>query len=196
MRAIRYSLHFPLLIVGLFLLWLAQDVDLRVRVGGANPSHCLLMGVLHATSIVVSLRNHRANSLVLALSFIALAAVWSGATPILALWSTALSHFHDGTFIVLTMVIGSAIGSAGYWLLVRLFWLKSLRRADCFRTVALCVAATLLSFAVGMLDQRGGGDITSLLSLAAWWFAFSASLYWGEISRHTNERTSAMASVS
>jgi hypothetical protein len=196
MRSIRYGLHFPLLIVGLLLLWLAQDIDLRIRIGGANPSYDVLVGALHATSIVVSLRNRKPNNLILALSFIALAAVWSGATPILALWSTALWHLQGGIDIVLIIVTASAIGSAGYWLLVRLFWLESLRLVDCLRTVALCVAATLLSFTVGMLDQRGDRDFKSLLLVAAWWFAFSVSLYWSEISRHANKPTPAMANVS
>jgi hypothetical protein len=85
---------------------------------------------------------------------------------------------------------GSAIGASGYWLLVRLFWLKSLRRTDWYRTVSLCVTATFLAgLSLGVFDGylRGAGldaDIAFPILTVAWWFAFSISLYWSEISEH------------
>lgn len=89
---------------------------------------------------------------------------------------------------------GSAIGASGYWLLVRLFWLKSLRRADWLRTISLCVTATLLVEAVlGVFDGYVGGvaklntAIISPILTVAWWFAFSISLYWSETSEQANQ---------
>lgn len=195
---IRYRLHFLLLIVAALAFRLAEDVDLSIRIAGVNHFLFVLMGVLHATALVVSLRSRKAHYVVSALSFVILAAVWSAATPMLALASWPLWNLlpEGGPRFVSIFVIGSAVGSAGYWLLVRLFWLKSLRRVDCFRTVLLCVAATLLSFPVNMLDQSGKHYYESLFYPAAWWFAFSISLYWSEMSGLAKKSTPAMASAS
>ena len=150
-----------------------------------------LMGALHATCIVVSLRDHRATHPIIAfpiyaLCFIMLVTILSAATPILGLWGSIvwapfadiLREKHLGEYAIL--LTGSAIGASGYWLLVRLFWLKSLRRADWIKTVSLCVAATLLAeLALGMFDGyvRGdaklNADIVSPILTVAWWFAFS-----------------------
>jgi len=81
-------------------------------------------------------------------------------------------------------------------MLVRLFWLKSLRRADCLRTVALCVAATFLSYAVlEALPQSIADRIMSLTFTAAWWFAFSISLYWSEMSGYPNKSAETIINV-
>jgi hypothetical protein len=89
---------------------------------------------------------------------------------------------------------GSVIGSSGYWLLVRLFWLKSLHRADWLKTVALCVAATLASYAaVEVLNPRVD---PYLIATVTWWFAFSISLYWSEMSVHVRKSTEATEGIS
>lgn len=188
MKAIRYKVHFPILALAAIIYWLLQNVDFAVRAFGLNVFDYLLMGALHSASIVVSLRTRRASYPITAPSFVVLAAAWSAATPILALsslvvWGPLMEKAFrvKGLSVVFAFLVGSAIGSAGYWLLVRLFWLKALRRADCFRTVALCVAATLVSNGVGMLDQLGDSGFTSTLFTVAWWLAFSGSLYWAEI---------------
>jgi hypothetical protein len=212
MRSIRYSLHFSLLIVAAFSFWLLKDVHFPVWLSNFDSFHYGLMGVLHATALVVSLRDHKANRPISALCFIALAAVWSTATPILGLWgsivwtpiySTPLAETlrSSGFGFVFLFLTGSAIGAAGYWLLVRLFWLKSLRRADCLRTVALCVTATVLSYAVAEvlpqgLDPTHSADITDLILTVAWWFAFSISLYWSEMGAQANKPLEAMVSAS
>jgi hypothetical protein len=208
MRLIRYSLHLPLLIVALFVFWLAKSIHFPVWISNFDFFQYGLMGVLYATVLVVSLRDRKANHPTIALSFIMLAAVWSAATPILGLWGSIvwtpiyLTPLGDilrssGFGLVSVLVAGSAIGAAGYWLLVRLFWLKSLRRADCCRSVALCVAATLLACATaGVLPRSVPDDITSPILTAAWWLAFSISLYWSEMSRHAGKSAEAMVSAS
>jgi len=213
MKAIRYGLHFAALTVAVVVFWLAKDYRLPLWISNYDVFHYGLMGALHATSIVVSLRDRRATHPIiafpiLALCFIALAILWSAATPIMGLWGSIVwtpivailprSDFNL-SFIYLT---GSAIGASGYWLLVRQFWLKSLRRTDWLRTVALCVAATLLSALVlEMFDGYDRGvaklndDIISPILTVAWWFAFSISLYWSEISGCANKSTEAMETV-
>ena len=79
MKAIRYSLHFTLLIVAVVVLYLARDLTLLARVFNFNFFPVGLMGVLHAAAIVVSLRDRKAVHSISALSFIILAAVWSAA---------------------------------------------------------------------------------------------------------------------
>lgn len=202
MKSIRYSIHFPALVVAALILWLTKDVRFPYWVSNFNFYLFGMMGALHATCIVVSLRNRKPAHLVIALCFITLAAVWSAATPILGLWGSIVwypithflppGEFHQ-SFIFLT---GSAIGSAGYWLLVRMFWLKSLRRTDCLRTVALCVAATLLSFATLEILPRSLDIGDPNILTAAWWFAFSISLYWSEMRGYANKSAPAMANVS
>jgi hypothetical protein len=143
-----------------------------------------------------------------ALCFIMLVTILSVATSILGLWGSIvwaplddiLREKHlSGYSIFLT---GSAIGASGYWLLVRLFWLKSLRRADWLRTLSLCVTATLLTeLALGMFDgyvrgvaKLNAAIISSILTVA-WWFAFSISLYWSEISEQANQSTQVVETV-
>jgi hypothetical protein len=200
MKAIRYNVHFPVLIVAVLLFWLAKDLDFPVRILGFISFPFVLMGALHATSIIVSLRDRKAVRPIIALCFILLAAVWSAATPMLALWGTILSapvlervprSDFAGIFLFL---VGSAIGSSGYWLLVRLFCLKSLRIADWLRTMALCVVATLLCFIAPNVLIRSL-DANTLLTVA-WWFAFSLSLYWSEARGQAKNPKQAMEAAS
>src|SRR5262249_5065321 len=146
------------------------------------------MGVLHATTIVVSLRDRRVAHPLVALWFIALAAVWSVMTPLLASSYPLPGQPGSETKSAFLFVLASAIGSLGYWLLVRLFWLKSLRPAQSLKTVVLCVAATLLSIIVTDVFDKKLQDPWPTIT-AAWWFAFSISLYWSESKRSANSST-------
>jgi hypothetical protein len=48
--------------------------------------------------------------------------------------------------------------------------------------VAICAVATLLSFAATfVLFQQRDEMIASVILTAAWWFAFSISLYWSDM---------------
>ena len=187
MTTIQYRRHCGAVIgaAGLFLLSLPLfDSDLPTRIGRDTSFYAFfgVIGILHATAIVASLRDRRARRPIAVLSFIALAGVWSASTIILGLWSSSLwellpsAVLHESARFVLLFGITSAIGSAGYWLLVRLFWLNSFRTADCLRTILLCVAATLASAILGPFFWT-----------VAWWFAFSLSLYWCEIRRQPDQ---------
>lgn len=171
------------------------------------------MGALHAACIVISLRAHRVSRPIIAfpiyaLFFVMLATLLSAVTPVLGLWGSVvwaplgdiLRENHLGTYAI--FLTGSAIGASGYWLLMRLFWLKSLRRADWLRTALLCVAATCLAGLA--LDMFGGyihgvanlsGDIVSPILTVAWWFAFSISLYWSEINEQVNQPAQALETL-
>jgi hypothetical protein len=93
MKVIRYGLHFATLTVAVVVFWVAKDLTFFERVFNFNFFPFALMGALHATSIVVSLRDRRTTHpiiefLILALCFITLAALWSAATPIMGLWGS------------------------------------------------------------------------------------------------------------
>jgi len=208
MKAIRYSLHFATLTVAVVVFWLAKDLAFFDRVFNFRFFHYGLMGALHATCIVISLRDRKVARPIIALCFITLATVWSAATPIWGLWGSIVWFpFNDflrrnqlGPHLI--FLTGSAIGASGYWLLVRRFWLKSLRRADWLRTVALCVAATLLSLlTLDMLDTvarsvlKPSVDIVSPMLTVTWWFAFSISLFWSEMRGQANKSTEAMETL-
>jgi hypothetical protein len=163
------------------------------------------MGTLHAASIVVALRYRRAREPiilfpVLALCFITLAALWAAATPIMGLWGSVvwlpITAFLPPSLnnLIFDLVTGSAIGASGYWVLVRWFWIRSLRPMDLLKTVTLCVSATLLVEIYGYAAPSGLtltrpkfwghlfdlAPLFDLLPTIAWWFAFSISLYWSE----------------
>jgi hypothetical protein len=214
MKTIRYGVHFAILTVAAVIFWLAKDLYPRYWIFNFDFFQYALMGALHATCIVVSLRDHKANYQIIAfpiyaLCFIMLVTILSAATPILGLWCGAivwaplgdmLREKHLGGYSIL--LTGSAIGASGYWLLMRLFWLKSLRRADWLRTISLCVTATLLTeLALDMFDGYGRGvaklnaDIISPMLTATWWFAFSISLYWSETRHQADRSTQAVETV-
>lgn len=181
-RKIRYAFHFQTLALAALIFWLSRNVELGARTFNFEFFPFALMGFLHAACLVISLRDLKAARPIIALCFITLVALWSAMTPIVGLWSSVVwlplesvvRRGHLGAFVI--FVTGSAAGSAGYWLLVRLFWLKSLRPTDCLRTAALCVASTLLSSLMMQLLSNGSWVILT----APWWFAFSLSLYWSE----------------
>jgi len=60
--------------------------------------------------------------------------------------------------------------------------------------VALCVVATSLS-AVALDVLNPSIDILSPIITIAWWFAFSISLYWSEMSGCANKSTEVIETV-
>ena len=192
MKTIRYDVHFPALIVAAIVFWFAKDLPLRIQISGMDFYQFGLMGALHSTCIVVALRGWKPTHLIAVPGFILLAAVWSAATPILALWSSFLSAPildklpRSDSNVILIFLIGSAIGCSGYWLLVRLFWFESFQPTGLLRTLALCMAATALSFGVAHVLNAIGDGIVLILTVT-WWFAFSIGLCWSD-ARETRKR--------
>jgi hypothetical protein len=203
MKAIRYGLHFATLTVAALVFWLAtMDLTHPDRSSYFENFYYGLMGVLHAISIVVSLRENKRARPIFALCFISLAAIWSHLTVFMAVLSSGMwdpirqiSHRPNLDLSYLVYLNGSIIGSSGYWLLVRLFWVKSLKRADWLRTMALCAAATLLSLVA--VETLKLSDHTNFLFITAvWWYAFSLSLYWSETSTLAKKTTQATVTAS
>jgi hypothetical protein len=206
MTAIRYDNHFTTLAVAAVVFWFARDLRFPYWIANFNFFHYALMGALHATSIVVSLRDRRTRRH--ALGFITLATVLSAWTPFMALLgSIVLVPFADilreyDLGAVGILVVGSAIGATAYWLLVKWFWLMSLRRVDLLRTVAVCVTATLL---LGLALHMFGGydrgvekinsEVISPVLTVGWWLAFSISLYWSEMSEQADDSAQSVETI-
>jgi len=182
MQAIQYKRHFLILILAVTVLWLIMKAGDAVPAGDARFLLFFAgMGALHAASIVISLRDRTAVTPGKTIVFITLVAVLSAVTPFsLFLLVPLLSLLGESLMPFFGLAFGSAFGASGYWLLLRLFWLKSLRLANLMITVVLCAAATILAFpSAGSLMQRTR-DIGDLLPTVAWWAAFSISLYLGD----------------
>jgi hypothetical protein len=198
-KAIRYSVHFLALVVAVLVLWFTLDLDLPPWIVNFRVVHFGLMGAFHATCIVVALRDRRVRESsvlfwLLGLFFIALAALWAAVTPITGLfgsvvWIPFIRSLKPGPQnFIFFYITGSVIGALGYWLLVRRFWIRSLRRMDLLKTVTLCVSATLLVEVYGYAVPSGfsltwpelGDHLFDLFTTITWWFAFSISLYWSE----------------
>lgn len=208
MKPIRYSVHFPVLIAAALLYWWAIHYD--VWIFGFDYFHFGLTGALHSIAIVVALRNPRVGEPIVvfrvqALCFIALATLLGAVTPILGLWGSIvwapISIFVPFPYgLTFVFVTGSAIGSAGYWALVRKFWMPSLGRADLLKTVTLCASATLLVELYGYTVPSGFSitwpelrqHLVELFQTIAWWFAFSTSLYWSETNITSRKRNIAL----
>ena len=213
MKAIRYRVHFSALIVAALVIWLTEDVDLPARIVNFRIIHFGIPGFLHAICIVLSLRDRKAIRPLTAFGFIALAALWSALTPIMGLWGSVvwspITAFlpPSPNNLIFVLITGSAIGASGYWLLVRWFWIRSLRRMDFLKTVTLCVSATLLVEIYGYAAPSGltltrpefwghlfdWEHFFDLLPTIAWWFAFSTSLYWSETNITRRKRYIALA---
>jgi hypothetical protein len=207
MKAIRYDIHFATLTVAAVVFWFATiDLTHPARSSYFENFYYGLIGALHAISIVVSLRKNKPAPPIFALCFISLAAIWSHLTPFMGVLSSVMwapitapirqiSHRPNLDLSCFAYLNGSIIGSSGYWLLVRLFWVKYLKRVDWLRTMALCATGTLISIvAVETLELNDHTNF--MLMTAVWWLAFSLSLYWSETSALAQKITQATVTAS
>ena len=191
MRRIRYERHFPALILAGIILWFVLIFDTFPTGIDRLGFYFGLIGALHATSLVISLRDRRGAAAKIA--FLALAAILSVVTPfsmIVPAWMTShLTMLGESGRFFLSLSLASAFGASGYWLLVKLFWWKSLKMVDLVMTVAMCASATCLSWVGAGMLMPGPcppcrADLRDVLPTVAWWAAFSLSLYLSEDPPH------------
>jgi len=182
MQAIRYKRHFLILIFAVTVLWLVMKAGDAVPAGDARFFLFFGgMGALHATSLVISLRDRTAVTLVRAVVFITLVAVLSAVAPFsFVVLMPFLNLLGDSLRLLFALAFASAFGASGYWLLLRWFWMKSLRPVSLITTALLCATATVLAWPGAGRLMPLTRDIGDLLPTVAWWAAFSLSLYWGD----------------
>ena len=185
MSTFLYKRHFVALILAALFLAFTPSIQDAIGVGNAQFVAIFgLPGALHSISLVVSLR--RRSSALQRVVFVMLATVWSVAATLLAMGTPfLLGRLFEGSGdkgILIIAGLASALGTLGYWLLIRGFWLRSLKIGDLIPTLALCVLATVLSWvgaAYALPQSSSSPYVLSIffLIMPAWWTAFSASLY-------------------
>jgi hypothetical protein len=173
---IRWSVHFPGLLVAIALLAGTQE---SLTTGEYRAFlYFGLIGALHAGALLISLVSR--PGVLRAIPFLAVAAVLSMATPWSAfgfLWVMSLAPWLRDTVALFSMLaFSSAFGAASYWAAIRFFLWKSLAWRDLALGVALCMIATCSSFwMVGSVPVAFAQR--DLLPTLAWWIAFSLSLF-------------------
>jgi len=201
MEMIQYKRHFLMLGLATIVLLLSYLGPDLVPAGDARFFSLFgLVGALHATSLVTSIR--QGSAVKLKIAFVALAAVLSAVTILLAMVAIPILSMipGDSARFFLFLLLASALGASGYWLLVRWFWLKALRFDGLIITVGVCTVATLVSWGASMLlallpwawheglMRTTPQVITNILPTTAWWAGFSGSLYWIERRLITDSR--------
>lgn len=184
MTTIRYRLHISTLIVAAVAYWLTIAFD-AVPLWMDRVFYFFgLMGVLHATSLTITLRGPKAWRSIAA--FVTLAAVVSAVTPFfvfLPMWLLSqIAALDDSAGFYAMFAFPSAIGAAGYWLCVRFFWLKSLGVGDLAITMILCAATTSLAHMVlsALAITYRADELQIVIPTAVWWATFSLALFLGE----------------
>jgi hypothetical protein len=201
MSTLRFYRHILALILALTILTFLQYTIWRSAVAGFYFGW---IGLLHGISLVAALRDRRDLTWTKIAAFLFLSGALSFATPWLGMWVggmpigffrlvSAREPGNDGVLLI-ALVCGSIIGSAGYWLFVRLFWIRSLRLADALVTIALCGIATLIA---GLAIETGIFDPVWIwwVLTVTWWFAFSLSLYFSRV-EHLHKATQSREATS
>lgn len=191
MQAIRYRYHFAALAVASIPLWLILRTDDFLRGDTVFFLTFGSMGALHATAVVVSLRDKAAVKPIKVVVFVSLVAALSIGTPASPLLLGPLIEKLPGNDSRLFFALGfaSAVGASAYWLLLRVFWLKSQKWVNLIVTALLCACATVLCwFGAGALNRFGAGpptwsagQIADVLPTVGWWAVFSLGLYCNDV---------------
>ena len=166
----HYARHFALLAAAAIVLLLPSRWDLF---GAALLPTFAISGTLHALALVLALR--ATHALWRKCAFIALAAALSVFTMYVGILSLELlAILPAGMRLYLTLGLCSAAGAITYGSLIRIFWLQQFSSRSILAIASGCMLATLLAFfARSYLPFVAGWWLP-----AAWWFAFSAGLWY------------------
>jgi len=182
MGTLNYKVHFGALLLAMIALWLTYSLTIPDWIERAVYVYGLV-GVLHACALVVSLP--KSAAVLRRVTFVALAGVasvlqaWVPALIFPALWMIPGMRTSDSPIFEVAWLFGATFFGAAYWLLVRGFWLRSLKLVNLLITLVLCGGTTLFAVtSAGELAVSRG--VSAILPTAAWWVAFSISLYVGE----------------
>ena len=139
---------------------------------GAIPSFALY-GALHSTTLVIALRAPWPASRKAA--FVAISACLAALSVLTALnlnrylvtpWGVAAP--------AVPLTLSSALGAAGYALLIRVFWIPALPRKASICISLCCAVATLAALPSGMYLHILRGWWFAII----WWSAFSLALWY------------------
>jgi hypothetical protein len=163
-----YGRHFAALGVATLLIFLLRNWDL---LNDSLLASFAINGALHATTLIATLRTPQIAWRKLA--FVALAAAFSVFTMyvgIAGLVAFAILPGNERLYAVLGLC--AVTGAITYGSLTRLFWLGKFPSRRILAMAILCLLAVWLAFFVRSYLGLGGWWLA-----AAWWFAFSAGLW-------------------
>lgn len=170
MGHLYYARHFSALAAGTVILLVLGHWDL---LRDSLLVSFAINGALHAGAILVSLRAP-IPSLPRRVAFIAIAAALSILTlyvGIIGLVLFAVLPGNQRLYVVLGVC--SLWGAITYGSLIRMFWVRTLTSRIILAMAVLCMLATSLAFFARAYWEFLGGWWLA----AAWWFAFSAGLW-------------------
>ena len=131
-------------------------------------------GAAHAFAIVVSLREPTA-SLARKAAFLAIAAALSILTLYVGIIGMALfATLPANARLYVVLGLCALSGAITYGSLIRMFWIRALFARSILAIAVLCLLATGLAFLARAYSEFLGAWWLA----AAWWFAFSAGLWY------------------
>jgi hypothetical protein len=165
----HYARHFGVLGIATLLIFLLAHWDL---LNDSLVASFAINGALHAIALVLTLRSPQTTPRKLA--FIALAAAFSVFAMyigIAGLVMFAVLPGNERLYAVLGLC--SVSGAITYGSLTRLFWMGKFSSRLILAMAIFCLLATGVAFFIrSYVDFLGGWWLA-----AAWWFAFSGSLW-------------------
>ncbi|HWW28806.1 MAG TPA: hypothetical protein VNY80_02240 [Steroidobacteraceae bacterium] len=166
----HYARHFAVLAAAAIVLFLPGRWDFF---GEAFLPTFAISGALHALALVFALR--ATHALLRKCAFVLAAAALSVLTLYIGILSLELfAGLPAGVRLYLALGLCSASGAITYGSLIRLFWLPEFSSRSILAIASGCVLGTLVAFlARGYFPFLAGWWLA-----AAWWFAFSAGLWY------------------
>jgi hypothetical protein len=166
----HYARHFAVLAAAAIVLLLPSRWAL---LSAALLPTFAISGALHALALVFALR--AAHAPLRKCAFVALAAALSVFTMYIGILSLELlAILPAGMRLYMTLGLCAAAGAVSYGSLIRIFWLQNFSSRSILAIALGCVLGALLAFfARGYLPFLAGSWLA-----AAWWFAFSAGLWY------------------
>jgi hypothetical protein len=177
----NYARHFGVLGIATVLIFLLAHWDL---LSDSLIVSFAINGALHALALVMTLRAHR--PVARKLLFIALAAGFSILTMYIGITGLVLFAVLPGNERLYAVLgLCSVSGAITYGSLTRLFWIEKFPSRFILGMAFLCLLATWFCFFVrSYFDFLGGWSLA-----AAWWFAFSAALWFFDTHPDALKRT-------
>jgi hypothetical protein len=165
-----YQRHFILLAVAVVALAILSSFNFFSEALFPNFA---LNGALHAATLVLSLRT--GATLVRKCLFVAIATLLSILTLYIGIVGLVLLAYLPGdTRLFAVLALCALAGGMTYGTLVRLFWVRHLSSRSVLFIAFICLFVTLPTYLLKHYLQIAGVWYLA----AAWWFAFSAGLWY------------------
>jgi hypothetical protein len=178
----RYPRHCALVAAAAIVLVILPRIPVPLRV-----DRLMLLfaasGVLYSATLLLALA--APVSCYARLGFAGISAISGAVSPYVGLALASLLGVRGTAALPAAFALAAAAGAAAYFLVVRALFLRTLTLRAFWRTLALCVAATLLAYAIAVLAWPAPygkylAPLLDALPAVGWWLGFSFSLYLAE----------------